>query len=475
MKESVRIPHTLTLLMGLIVLIAAATWIVPSGEFRYQEGARRPTPVPGTYRVVEKTGVENGKVTDIRQGLKGVLTAPIKGTVAAADVVAFVLLLGGVFGVLGKTGAIEAGITKLVELLRGKGFLIIPVAMTAFGLGGTIFGMAEETIPFYLIIIPLVIALGYDSMTGAMIIYLGAQTGSTASTLNPFSVGIAQATAGVPIMSGTGFRWVQFAVSMTIAIAFVMWYASRVKRDPGSSPMAELDRENRELFLAQGSGDKAGFRPFQAVILLGFGAGIGLMAYGVKEFGWYIEEVSMVFVGIGIFAGLTAIVVGEMSEKEMAQSFIAGCRDLCFTALVIGLARGVLVVAEDGKIVDTVLYTASNALAGMPQYVFVTMSLFLQGAINFLVPSSSAQAALTMPLMAPLGDLVNVDRQIIVTAYQYGCGLGHFIFPTQGILVAALGVAGIPIQVWLRTILPFMVLLTCAAVGFLLIGLRLTA
>lgn len=474
MEGKIKVPHTLTLLFGIIILMAALTWVVPSGEFDYVQDAKKPTPIAGTYKQVEKVQMEKGLVVqDSRQAIEGILKAPMKGTLAAADVVVFVLLLGGVFGILGNTGAIEAGISRVVKKLEGREMLIIPVAMLLFGLGGTIMGMAEETLPFYMIFVPLMMSMGYDSLTGAMIIFLGAQTGVTASTSNPFAVGIAQASAGIPISSGIGFRWIQFVVCMSIAITFVMWYAKKVKNNPEFSPMYEIDKINREHFLSSDSQSMTNFKWYHGLILAGFMAGIGLMSYGVKELGWYIEEITMVFLAIGLFAGIVAMIAGVMTEKDVAGAFVEGCKDICFAALVIGLARGILIVAQDGKIIDTILNSFAGTLNGLPKGVFTTLNLSIQMVINFLVPSSSAQAALTMPLMAPLGDLVKVDRQVIVTAYQYGAGLGHYIFPTQGVLMAALGISKIPFQKWLKVVVPLVVILWAVAVVFLLVGLKI--
>ncbi|WP_391206717.1 YfcC family protein [Psychrobacillus sp. L4] len=473
MNSNIKVPHTLTLLLGIIIIMATLTWVIPSGQFDYVKDANKPTPIAGTYSHVDKVQIVDGNTVDSRQGITSILTAPMKGTIAAADVVVFVLLLGGAFGILGKTGAIEAGVSKVVEMLKGKELLVIPVAMLLFGLGGTIMGMAEETLPFYMIFIPLMMKMGYDSLTGAMIIYLGAQTGVMASTSNPFVVGIAQASAGIPISSGIGFRWIQFLVFITIAILFVVWYGKRVKKKPEFSPMFEIDKTNRDHFLTSETQSMDTFKWYHGLILLVFMGGIGLMAYGVKELDWYIEEISMVFLAIGLFAGLLAKIAGVMNEKDIAESFVEGCKDIIFAALVIGIARGILVVAQDGKIIDTILNSLANTLNDLPKAAFTTLNILIQTGINFLVPSSSAQAALTMPLMAPLGDLVNVSRQVIVTAYQYGCGIGHFIFPTQGILMAALGIARIPFQKWLKVVFPLVVIFFVISALFLFIGLQL--
>lgn len=472
-----RIPHTYTLIFGIIVLMAILTWIVPSGSFKYKEGAKKPTPIAGTYKTSDKVSKDaDGNTVDVRQGIKGVLMAPIKGTEDAAGVVAFVLIIGGAFGIITRSGAINAGLAKAVRGLEGKELIIIPVAMLLFSLGGTTFGMCEETIPFYMIFIPLMMSLGYDSLTGFMIVSLGASAGCAASTANPFSVGIAQGIAGLAPASGIGYRWVQWIIIMAIVITFVTWYARRVKKDPKKSPMYEIDLKNKDYFLKNmGDADKTEFKWSHALILLGFAFGIALMIWGVTKKDWYIEEISMVFLGIGLFAGIVAAIAGDMGQKDIAESFVSGCKDLTYAAVVIGLARGILIVARDGMIIDTILNALANGLGGLPGVAFTSLMLFFQNLVAFLVPSSSGHAALTVPVMAPLGDLVHVNRQVVVTAYQYGTGLTNMITPTSGTLMAALGIARIPWQKWAKFILPVILVLWVAAAIFCGIGLSLYA
>lgn len=467
-----RIPHTYTLLFSIVIVMAVLTWIIPSGQFDYIKDAKKPTPIAGTYKHIEKVQVIDGKTTDVRQGIKGILMAPIKGAENAADVVCFVLLIGGAFGILSKTGAIEAGLARAIKMLKGRELLVIPVSMLLFGLGGTIFGMCEETLPFYMVFIPLMMSMGYDSLTGFMIIFLGAATGCAASTTNPFSVGIAQANAGLPMSSGINYRWVQWVILMAVVICFVMWYARRVKKNPQKSPMYELDIKNKEMFLGKQS-NITEFKWYHGIILLGLFLGMGIMVYGVKNLGWYIEEISMVFMGIGLFAGIVGVFAAKIPEQEIAGAFVQGCRDLCYAAVVIGLARAILIIAREGQIIDTILNALANALNGLPKGIFTTLNLLVQTFITFLVPSSSGHAALTMPIMAPLGDLVHVDRQIIVTAYQYGTGIGNMITPTQGVTMAALGIAQIPFHKWLKFAAPLILALWIIAALFLLVGLRI--
>jgi len=472
--KKIRIPHTYTLLFIIIVVIALSTWIIPSGQFKTESKAGKTVPIAGTYQTMDKVSTANGKTVDVRQGLKGVLMAPIKGGEAAASVLVFVLIIGGSFGIISKSGAIEAGLAKSVRSLSGKELFIIPVTMLLFGLGGTTFGMCEETIPFYMVFIPLMLSLGYDSITGFMIVSLGAATGTAASTTNPFSVGIAQGLSEIAPGSGVDFRWVQWVILMTIAIAFVMWYANRVKKDPTKSPVYESDKQNKEFFLKNmGDADKKEFKWNHAVILLAFGFMIFLLIYGVKKWDWYIEEISMLFFGMGLFAGVITMIAEKIGEKEIAESFVQGCKDLTYAAVVIGLARGILVVAQDGKIIDTILNSLATSLNGLPKTIFTTLMLAFQNLIAILVPSSSGHAALTMPVMAPLGDLVNVNRQVVVTAYQYGTGLTNMLTPTSGTLMAALGIARIPYGKWLKHILPLVAVFWILAVIFLIVGLSI--
>lgn len=459
--------HTYVLIFLIIVVMAVLTYVVPSGEFQRKDvklnnGSTKTLVVANSYKHTDPN----------HQGLKEVLMAPIKGTEDAASVVAFLLIIGGSFGIISRSGSIEAGLSKSVRTLEGKELLLIPVIMFLFGLGGTTFGMCEETIPFYMVFIPLMMSLGYDSLTGVMMIFFGAATGTAASTTNPFEVGIAQAISQLAPGTNVDYRWIQFFILMAIAIAFVMWYARRIKKSPEKSPVYELDKVNKDYFLKNmGDADKKEFKWNHAVILLGFAFGICLMIWGVKKKGWYIEEISMIFFGIGLFAGIISMIARNMDSREMAESFVQGCKDLTYAAVIVGLARGILIIARDGRIIDTILNATANSLSGLPKGVFTTLMLLVQNLIAFLIPSSSGHAALTMPVMAPLADLMHVHRDIAVTAYQYGTGLTNMITPTSGTLMAALGIAKIPWNKWVKFVLPLVLVFWVFAAIFLIIGL----
>ncbi|MGL5312015.1 MAG: YfcC family protein [Peptostreptococcaceae bacterium] len=455
-KKKLNIPHTFTIIFGLIVLMAILTWIIPSGEFDRELKDGRMVVVPNTYKSVESNP----------QGVTDVFRAPIDGFVDAAEVVGFVLLVGGAFGIVNRTGAIEAGIAGVISKFKGKELLIIPISMILFGLGGTTFGMAEETLPFYMIFLPLMMSLGYDSLTAISIVFIGAAAGAAASTINPFSVGIAQALAQLAPGSGISYRVIIFIVYMIASIAFVMIYAKRVKENPQKSIVYEIDRENKDKISASTSDIKQ-LTAKEILVLIIFGAGMLLMVWGVLQKGWYIPEIAMCFVAIGVLSGIA----GRLSQQVISESFIDGAKDLGSAALAIALSRGIVIVAQNGFIIDTILDSAAGFLGKLPSVVFIYLTFFLEGALAFLIPSSSGLASLTVPVLAPLGDLVNISAQSIVTAYQFGVGLTNFITPTSGVLMGALAVAHIPFSKWIKFVMPILLTLIVISLVFLTVGI----
>lgn len=459
-----RAPDTVLIIFSIIVLAAVATWFIPPGAFEKQvmlvEGVgEREVVVPGSFSYLERP--ETGLLERALGTMAAVLLAPIRGITDpdAIPIIAFVLLVGGAFAVLQATGAVDAGLRRLVRLAernRALRILLIPLFMTLFSLGGATFGMAEEVIPFVLIFVPLALALGYDSITGVAIPFVGSQAGFAAAFLNPFTVGVAQGIAEVPLFSGLGFRLVLWAVVTALAIAIVMWHAGRVRRDPGRSPTYELDRRLRAGGTAarpEGTGPPLTAR--RSAVLVIFAAGIALLVYGVLRQGWYIFEIAALFVGLGIAMGA----VGGLGPTPISKAFQEGARDLVVTALIIGLARGILIVLRDARAIDTVLFALSSAVGDAGPALSSHLMFASQTALNFFVPSGSGQAALTMPLMAPLADLVGVTRQTAVLAFQMGDGFTNLIIPTSAVLMGVLSLAKVPWLTWARWMLPFQILL----------------
>lgn len=456
-KKKFTMPQTLTIIFLLIVLMAILTWIVPSGNFERVDIDGRSVVVAGTYE----------KAPSNPQGITDVFTAPINGFIDAAEVVGFVLIVGGAFGIVNKTGAIEAVIAHTVNKMKKFQFLIIPISMILFGLGGTTFGMSEETLPFYMIFIPLMTSMGYDSLTAVATVFIGATAGFGAATTNPFSVGIAQTLSQIVPGSGIEFRVVMFIIYMAISIGFVMMYANKVKKDPKKSLVHDISL-NQELMVNSDTNIKE-FTKREAMVIAIFTIGMAIMIYGVLRLEWYITEIAMIFTAIGIISGIAS----GLKQDEIVNSFISGAGDLITAGLCIAFARGIVIIAENGFIIDTILNSAANLLNGLPKTIFINLTFLIEGLIAFLIPSASGLASLTIPVLAPLGDLVDVSRQMIVTAYQFGIGVTNLITPTSGVLMGALAVANIPWSKWVRFVIPLMVVLTILVMAFLTIGLYL--
>ena len=325
--------------------------------------------------------------------------------------------------------------------------------MLVFSLAGSVFGMCEETIPFILIFIPLAISLGYDSIVGVAIPFLGAAAGFAAAFFNPFTVGVAQGLSNLPLYSGLAYRLVVWVIGTTITIAFVMVYAARIKKDPTKSPVYDLDRERTETGPAGGA-DMAEWNWHHRAVLAVFGLGIVLLVAGILIKDWYIEEIAALFMAMGLVAGFVA----GQGPSQIAKNFVAGARDFVGVAFVIACGRAILIVAQDAKILDTMLYSASNFISVFPRIVTAQMMFLTQSVINFFVHSGTAQAALTMPIMAPLSDLVHITRQTTVFAYQL-CEFVNPILPTSAVTMGVLGMAKIPWDKWAKWFLPLMLIL----------------
>ena len=465
-KRNWSLPHTYVLLFFIIIAVAVLTWIVPSGEFDRQEmrtadGHVETTVVSGTFQPVEKVTEDR----DLRQGLFDILSAPAKGVVHAADIIAFVLVVGGAFGIITRTGAIDRGLQVLAGTLSNRGLFVLPITIVLFSLGGSAFGMSEEVLPLYPVVISLMFLLGFDSMVAVMILFLSTQVGYIGSTINPFSVLVAQAVSGVhgnPLLWLRAIAWVVFTA---LAIAYTMWYARKVRDRPESSPVFSSDKELREVFAGQRV-DHPVFSIRDRVILGVFVAALATISWGLLSRAWYITEIGAVFLACGMISG----VVAKMGPSEIAEHFVDGCKDFAYAAFVIGLTRGILVVAEQGMIVDPILNALSDFLVDIPTFAFTTLVLTTHNAITFFVPSSSGEAALTMPIIAPLGDLVGVKRDALVLAYQFGNGLTNTISPTNGLLLAGLAIAKIRFSQWFKVIFPFFLIAWLAAAIFALVS-----
>lgn len=453
-----KLPNTYLLLVVLLALIAAATWVVPGGKFDTQLVDGKQVIVAGSYHVVDAKP----------QGLVALLTSPIKGFVEAALIIGFVLIVGGAFAVLQRTEAIDAMIKSVARAHSRSAIVraaVIPVFVALFSLGGATFGMAEEAIPFVLIFIPLALALRLDTLTGVAIPFVGSQVGFATAFLNPFNVGVAQGIAGVPLFSGIGYRAICWAIATALTIAFLMWWAARIRRSPELSPTYAMDQERRKTLDLASFENFAGMSGRHRAVLWLFAATLGVMIVGVVKYGWYIEEIAALFLVMAVTVGMVA----RLSADEFMAAFLHGARDLVGTALVIALAKATVILMRDGQIIDTLL----NALAPLVESsspVFAAQKMFvIQSVINFFIHSGTGQAALTMPIMAPLADLVGVTRQTAVLAFQFG-ELTTPIIPTSGITVGVLALSGVPFGQWVKWMLPLQAIYLVMALALLAVA-----
>ena len=463
-----KVPHVYAIIFALMVIFAVLTWIVPSGSYQRQEVNGREVTVAGTYEQSEKTYIdeETGDEVDLRQGVFDVLQAPTRGIQEAIEVVAFILIVGGSFQVITKTGAITSGMGRVVRRFKNKDILIIPIAMVLFALGGTSFGMAEETLPFFAIFMPIMMAMGFDSMTAFMVVFVGARTGYIASTINPFNVLIAQGILGIQGNPQLWLRMIAWVVLTAVAITWVVLYARRVKKNPESSITFEDDIAKKVEFAADESALDAEFTGRQKGVLAVFIAGMCLIIWGLVTQGWYMNEISAVFLAMGLLAG----VIAGFSQDVIAQEFVAGIADFAFSAIVVGLARGILVIASDGMIIDTILNALATGLGGIPAVLFTTLLNAVENLLAILVPSSSGLAALTAPIFGPLTELMGLNPEAAVWALSMGSATMSLICPTSAILVAGLGVCKIKLGQWWKTVWKFFLVVSLINIVFVAIS-----
>jgi uncharacterized ion transporter superfamily protein YfcC len=482
-KHRFSLPSAYTILFALIVLAAIATWIIPAGTYDLDENGE---PVPGTYHEVD------GKPARI---LVDSLTAPINGLYGiedetgninyynsgslfgAVDIALFILVIGGFLGITMKTGAIQAGIARLVQRMQGREQWLIPVLMAVFALGGTSYGMAEESLAFYALVITVLIAAGYDALTGAAVVLLGCGVGVLGSTVNPFATGIASGIAGVSLSDGLIGRLVILVCGLAIATLFVMRYATRVRHDPSQSVVYDLKATNEAHFRGQAAdGGPVEFTGRDKVILTLFALAFVVMIYGVipwEDIGigiptwwWWFPEMTASFLLFAVIIGI----VGRLGEGQLTTTFVDGARDLLGVALIIGIARGITVIMNNGEITDTVLSWVESALGDTGEAAFAVVMFVLFLPLSFLIPSSSGLATLAMPITAPLAGFVDVPASLVVTAYQSASGIMNLFIPTSAVVMGGLAIARVPYGTYLRWVWPLLALLTVLVVVVLAVS-----
>ena len=474
-KKALQMPHTYVIIFAVILLCALLTYLVPVGSFTTEEVTYMVGTEEKTRTVIDPDSFtyatdENGN--PIRNGVplfgtedfggQGVLNYVFEGLTtgdkwgSAVGIVAFILVIGGAFGIVMRTGAVDAGIHAMIRRTKGREIILIPVLFTLFSLGGAVFGMGEEAIPFAMVVVPLTIAMGYDAVVAVCVTYVATQIGFATSWMNPFGMVIAQGIAGVPVLSGAFFRMIMWVVFTAAGTIYTLVYARKIKRDPLKSVSYESDAVYRQQ-MQESNVTQERFTLGQALVLLTILATIVWTVWGVVEQGYYIPEIASQFFVMGLVAGIIGCIfkLNNMGPSDVASSFQKGAADLVGAALVVGMAQGIVIVlggtdATTPSVMNTILYTLGNLVSHVPSILSAWVMYLFQSVFNFFVVSGSGQAALTIPIMAPLADFAGVTRQVAVLAYQLGDGLTNLIVPTSGCLLGVLGVARLEWGKWAK-------------------------
>lgn len=471
--KNIHMPHVFALLTLIILICSLLTYVIPSGSFERNtvkiDGRDRTLIVPGSYKPSEKEitfksvflgGISETKANPV--SVTGFVSAIPRGLQESADIVFFIFILGGVFGILQKTGTIIALLQAMMNRFKNSAPLLTFFIMAAVAIAGSTLGMGEEFIPLVPIFIILAVRLGYDPIYGLSMIMLAADMGFAAATINPFTVGIASGIAEVPLGSDFGFRLIFFSIIFIITFIYVLRYGAMIKKDPSKSlmkdyPYAVSDVKQEEVPVLT--------RQHILVMTVSFLI-FAFIIYAIESYGWWFNEMAGGF----FLMAICAVIITRMKLKEASNAFVKGMEEMVVAALVVGFARGIVVVLMDGQILDTIIYGAANLLQNFHDVIAAQGMLVFQTMLNFFIPSGSGQAAVTMPLMAPLSDVLGISRITAIFAFTCGDGFSNTIVPTSGILMAMLSLAKIPYQVWLKYVLPLFGILMVISAIFLTIS-----
>lgn len=483
-KKKLEFPTAFTVLFIILIIVAVLTYIVPAGLYakleyndtedsfvvtdpsggeetlpasqdtlddldirmdieKFKDGSiKQSIAIPDTYETIEQQP----------QGILPLILSPVEGVMDTVDIMVFVLILGGIIGLINKTGAFDAGIAALSKKTRGKEFLLVVFIFALIALGGTTFGLAEETIALYPILMPVFLATGYDAIVAIAAIYMGSSIGTMFSTVNPFSVVIASDAAGISFDQGLTLRIIGLVLASAITLIYIYRYAKKVKENPENSIIYDdLDRIENQFLADYDPDNVISFDWRRIIILLVFLGAFPIMVWGVSKGDWWFPEMSALFLAVMFIIAF----VSDFSEKEVVNTFLDGAADLIGVALIIGVARAINIIMDNGFMSDTLLYHSSNIISNMNAGIFSVVQMILFSILGFFIPSSSGLAALSMPIMAPLADTVGLARDVVVTAYNWGQGWMAFITPT-GLVLATLEMVDITYDKWLKFILPLM-------------------
>ncbi|WP_409367368.1 YfcC family protein [Lysinibacillus sp. 38-6] len=444
--------NAFVLMFIIILVMSALTYIIPAGQYDRVDNNGRMVVDPESFHYIDSSPV----------GFLQIFNSVHLGLLEGASIILFVFLFGGALGIMQKTGAIDSFIKVMASKFGKKEYVLIPILILIFGSLGTLIGSAEDTLVYIAIIIPLTMALGMDAITGFAIVMLGTlATGFTSGITNPFNIGVAQTIAELPMYSGMSYRIIVFFVFYLLTVIYIIRHAKKVKNDPSKGIYGKFKPEES---VAIDLDFKMSGRHFLALLVLL--ANFVALIVGVIKFQWYISEIGGVF----LLSSIIMSIICKMSPNKMAEGFISGARDMVEGALIIGFAQTILVITTAGGLIDTILHFVANAVSVLPASINAVGMFLLQLCLNFLVPSGSGQAALTMPIMTPLADLIGVSRQTAVLAFQFGDGISNMVIPTSGVLLAGLAIAGIPFSKWFKWVFPYFAIQTGLAIILLIIA-----
>lgn len=456
-KKKFKMPHIYVILFVFGVIATIATYIVPSGEFKRIKG-------PEGREMVDADSFHY--ITSAPVGIVDFISIIPRGLIEAGEIVFFTLIIGGMFMVLRRTGIIEIAVDNLARRFIYKSIFIIPVLTTVFAIVATLIGTAELSLVYIPVIIPLIIALGYDSITATAIALCGTVVGFTVGVLNPINTGLAQKLSGIPVFSGIGLRIILFIVVLAVTIIFIMRYAKKVQKQPTLSSVYEDDSEKRELYqhITEHAPTTATTRQKWGIAVI-FAFFI-ILVYGVTTQGWFMVEMAGLFIFMGVIVGI----VSGLSMQTICEAFNDGFKDVLMGAIIVGLARSIAVVLEDGKIMDTIVHGLGSVIDGTTPTIAVIGMYAVQMLINFIISSGSGQALVTMPIMAPLADMLGITRQTAVLAFQLGDGFTHIFYPTSGYFMAALAIGGVSYTKWIRFFFPLFIIWVVISIITLIIA-----
>ncbi|WP_414052417.1 YfcC family protein [Macrococcus animalis] len=437
MEKKMKMPHTYFLLLLIVCFAAVMTYLIPAGEFDRKVVDKQNIVINGSYHEVKQSPVQP---IDIFRSVP-------QGLIEGAEIIFYIFIVGGAFGVIHRTDAITTGVNSLMNRIGKQGRWLIPITMIVFSILGFSIGLSEETIIFVPIGIALATALGYDAMVGASMIALGAGIGFLGGMINPFTVGIAQKIAEVRLFSGWGFRTIVYLLVLITGIIYVMVYAKKVKQDPSKSLLFDINVDERSTMSDDVMDTKFdSFRKRHALILLILTLTIVINVFGIFKYEWFLSQMSANFLLMGIIAGL----IGGLGINGTFDALLEGMKDILFGAIIVGFAKAIVVILTSGKIIDTIVFYMTDFIDHLPAGFSVIAMFFTQLVLNFFIPSGSGQAMTTMPIMVPISDLLDINRQVAVLAFQYGDAISNNIIPTSASLMGLLAVAGIPYSRWLK-------------------------